>query len=91
MLQYINELEGCDKQKIACKTENIYNTTVEILEKVKSECVTINHTALNITKNRIEKRKKENSNYIQLKIILFLRRERKYLSPLKFKSSLKYA
>lgn len=55
------ELEGYDKQEIVRKTENIYNTTLEILEKAGSNGITNNRAALNIAKNRIEIRKKENS------------------------------
>lgn len=55
------ELEGYDKQEIVRKTENIYNTTLEILEKAGSNGITTNQAALNIAKERIAKRKKENS------------------------------
>ena len=55
------ELEGYDKQEIVRKTENIYNTTLEILNNAKTNDITTNHAALNIAKSRIEIRKKENS------------------------------
>lgn len=55
------ELEGYDKQEIIRKTENIYNTTLEILNNAKTNDITTNHAALNIAKARIEMRKKENS------------------------------
>lgn len=55
------ELEGYDKQEIVRKTENIYNTTLEILEKSGLNGITTNHAALKIAKERIAKRKKENS------------------------------
>ena len=55
------ELEGYDKKEIMRKTENIYNTTLEILNKAKLENITTNHAALNIAQNRIDARKKENS------------------------------
>ena len=55
------ELEGYNKQEIVRKTENIYNTTLEILEKAGLNGITTNHAALNIAKERIAKRKKENS------------------------------
>ena len=55
------ELEGYDKQEIIRKTENIYNTTLEILSNAETNEVTTNHAALNIAKDRIEIRKKENS------------------------------
>jgi len=56
------ELEDYDKQEIIRKTENIYNTTLEILNNAKTNDITTNHAALNIAKARIEMRKKENSN-----------------------------
>jgi len=55
------ELEGYDKQEIMRKTENIYNTTIEILENAERNDITTNHAALNIDKSRIEERKKANS------------------------------
>jgi leucine dehydrogenase len=55
------ELEGYDKQEIIRKTENIYNTTLEILEKSGLNGITTNHEALKIAKEIIAKRKKENS------------------------------
>ncbi|VAV83584.1 Branched-chain amino acid dehydrogenase [deaminating] [hydrothermal vent metagenome] len=55
------ELEGYDKQEIIRKTENIYNTTLEILENADINSITTNQAALNIAKDRIETRKKENS------------------------------
>ena len=54
------ELEGYDKKEIMRKTENIYNTTLEILTNAKTHNITTNHAALNIAQNRIETRKKEN-------------------------------
>ncbi|MBE9490122.1 MAG: Glu/Leu/Phe/Val dehydrogenase [Bacteroidetes bacterium] len=55
------ELEGYGKQEIMRKTENIYNTTLEILNNAETNGITTNHAALNIAKGRIEMRKKENS------------------------------
>ncbi|MBR9845661.1 MAG: Glu/Leu/Phe/Val dehydrogenase [Algicola sp.] len=53
------ELENYDKQEIIRKTENIYNTTEEILIRAKANNVTTNVAALNIAKERIETRKRE--------------------------------
>ncbi|MEY8848448.1 Glu/Leu/Phe/Val dehydrogenase [Psychroserpens sp. XS_ASV72] len=53
------ELENYDKQEIMRKTENIYNTTEEILIRAKANNVTTNVAALNIAKERIETRKQE--------------------------------
>ncbi|MFD2541908.1 Glu/Leu/Phe/Val dehydrogenase [Lacinutrix gracilariae] len=55
------ELEGYDKQEIVRKTENIYNTTLEILSNAEMNDITTNQAALNIAKSRIETRKNENS------------------------------
>ena len=55
------ELENYDKQEIIRKTENIYNTTLEILEKSKLSGITTNDAALEIAKERIATRKRENS------------------------------
>ncbi|WP_431136028.1 Glu/Leu/Phe/Val family dehydrogenase [Psychroserpens mesophilus] len=53
------ELENYDKQEIIRKTENIYNTTEEILIRAKANNVTTNVAALNIANERIETRKRE--------------------------------
>lgn len=55
------ELEGYGKDEIIRKTENIYNTTLEILENAETNGVTTNMAALNIAKGRIEDRKSQNS------------------------------
>ncbi len=55
------ELEGYDKKEIMRKTENIYNTTLEILSNADTNGITTNQAALNIAKSRIEARKLENS------------------------------
>ena len=43
------------------KTENIYNTTLEILNNAEKSNVTTLDASLEIAKNRIEERKKENA------------------------------
>lgn len=55
------ELEGYGKDEIMRKTENIYNTTLEILDNANTNGVTTHQAALNIAQDRIETRKKENS------------------------------
>jgi len=55
------ELEGYDKKEIMRKTQNIYNTTLEILSNADTNGITTNQAALNIAKSRIEARKLENS------------------------------
>ena len=42
------------------KTENIYNTTIEILNNADVNNITTHQAALNIAQSRIEARKKEN-------------------------------
>ncbi|WP_299118031.1 Glu/Leu/Phe/Val dehydrogenase [uncultured Winogradskyella sp.] len=55
------ELENYGRAEIMRKTENIYNTTLEIFENAKSNNVTTHNAALNIAKDRIETRKRENA------------------------------
>ncbi len=55
------ELEDYDRQEIMRKTENIYNTTLEILENAKANNLTSHIAALNIARERIATRKRENS------------------------------
>jgi leucine dehydrogenase len=54
------ELENYDRQEIMRKTENIYNTTLEILDNAKVNHLTTHTAALNIARERIETRKREN-------------------------------
>ncbi len=54
------ELEGYDKKEVIRKTENIFNTTLEILEHAEIKGVTTNKAALSIAMERIETRKREN-------------------------------
>ncbi|WP_299112697.1 Glu/Leu/Phe/Val dehydrogenase [uncultured Winogradskyella sp.] len=55
------ELEDYDRQEIMRKTENIFNTTLEILDNAKANDITTHTAALNIARKRIETRKRENS------------------------------
>ncbi|NNL83845.1 MAG: leucine dehydrogenase, partial [Winogradskyella sp.] len=55
------ELEDYDRQEIMRKTENIYNTTLEILDNAAANELTTNMAAVNIAKERIATRKRENS------------------------------
>lgn len=56
------ELEGYDKKEIIRKTENIYNTTLEILKKAEAKNITTHNAALQIAQQRIDERKRENLN-----------------------------
>ncbi len=53
------ELENYGRQEIIRKTENIYNTTLEILKKAETNDMTTHQAALAIAKSRINARKKE--------------------------------
>lgn len=54
------ELENYGKEEIIRKTENIYNTTLEILKSAEAEKITTHQAALKAAQARIEARKKEN-------------------------------
>tara|TARA_R110000787_G_scaffold234375_8_gene341284 strand:- start:646 stop:1746 length:1101 start_codon:yes stop_codon:yes gene_type:complete len=56
------ELEGYNKQESIRKTENIYNTTLEIFKLSEKENVTTHRAAFNIAQNRIDTRKKERNS-----------------------------
>lgn len=56
------ELEGYGKTEIMRKTENIYNTTLEILEHAKNNAITTHEAALKVAQSRIDARKKENQS-----------------------------
>ena len=53
------ELEGYGKDEIIRKTENIYNTTLDIFNLSAKENITTHNAALNIAQSRIDARKKE--------------------------------
>lgn len=53
------EIEGYGKEESIRKTENIYNTTLEIFNLSEKENITTHRAAFNIAQNRIDSRKKE--------------------------------
>ncbi|AOW09703.1 Glu/Leu/Phe/Val family dehydrogenase [Flavobacterium gilvum] len=55
------ELAHYDKAEIMRKTENIYNTTLEIFDYAVAKGITTHQAALTIAQNRIDLRKIENS------------------------------
>lgn len=55
------ELAYYDKAEIMRKTENIYNTTLEIIDYAVANGITTHQAALTIAQNRIDARKIENS------------------------------
>ncbi len=54
------ELENYGKHEIIRKTENIYNTTLEILNNADTNNITTHQAAFDIAQARIDARKKEN-------------------------------
>lgn len=54
------ELEGYDRTEIMRKTENIYTTTVEILNRAKENQITTHQSALQLAQARIDARRQEN-------------------------------
>ena len=55
------ELEGYGKSEIKRKTDNIYNTTLEIISNAEANSMTTHAASLAIAESRIAARKKENS------------------------------
>ena len=53
------ELEGYGKDEIIRKTENIYNTTLDIFNLSENENITTHRAAFNIAQSRIDARKNE--------------------------------
>ncbi|GHC59707.1 Glu/Leu/Phe/Val family dehydrogenase [Ulvibacter litoralis] len=53
------ELENYGRQEIIRKTENIYNTTLEILNNAETNGVTTHQAAFDVAQSRIDARKKE--------------------------------
>lgn len=56
------ELEGYDKEESLRKTENIYNTTLEIFQLSEKENITTHKAAFNIAQKRIDARKREKNS-----------------------------
>jgi len=55
------EIVGYDKAEAMRRTENIYNTTLEIFSFAEEKGITTHQAALSIAEKRIEDRKKENA------------------------------
>ena len=53
------EIEGYGREQITQKTENIYNTTLDILNRAKATNVTTNEAAIQIAEDRMAARKAE--------------------------------
>lgn len=56
------ELEGYDRTEIMRKTENIYTTTIEILNRAQENSLTTHTAALQIAQARIDARRQEQNN-----------------------------
>ncbi len=56
------EIVGYDKAESMKRTENIYNTTLEIFSFADANKMTTQQAAMSIAQNRIEQRKKENAS-----------------------------
>ena len=59
IINVYSEIAGYKKDEILRKTENIYNTTLEILKLSEKENITSHQAAFNIAQSRIDARKKE--------------------------------
>jgi len=62
IINVYGELEGYTKEESMRKTENIYNTTLEIFKLSEKENITTHRAAFNIAQNTIDKRKKERNS-----------------------------
>lgn len=56
------ELEGYNKEESLRKTENIFNTTLEIFQLSEKENITTHRAAFDIAQNRIDTRKREKNS-----------------------------
>ncbi|CAM1372565.1 Leucine dehydrogenase [Tenacibaculum litopenaei] len=56
------EVEGYGKEESLKRTENIYNTTLEIFDLAEKENITTHQAAFNIAQARIDARKKEQNS-----------------------------
>jgi leucine dehydrogenase len=61
IINVYSEIVGYDKAESMRKTENIYNTTLEIFDYADANKITTHEAALLIAQNRIDLRKKENA------------------------------
>jgi leucine dehydrogenase len=64
IINVYGEIVGYGKEEAMRRTENIYNTTLEIFNFAEIQGVTTHQAALSIAENRIAERKKENANTI---------------------------
>jgi leucine dehydrogenase len=62
IINVYGEIAKYDKAEAMRRTENIYNTTLEIFNFADSNNITTQFAAMQIAQNRIDQRKKENTN-----------------------------
>ena len=62
IINVYGELEGYSNKESLKKTENIYNTTLEIFKLSEKEDITTHRAAFNIAQKRIDNRKKEKNS-----------------------------
>ena len=62
IINVLAEIEGYGREQIITKTTNIYNTTLDILNKSKATNITTNAAAISIAEGRIAARKNKNSD-----------------------------
>lgn len=60
LINVYGELEGYTREESLRKTENIYNTTLEIFTLSEKENITTHQAAFNLAQTRIDKRKTQN-------------------------------
>ncbi len=60
IINVFSEIANYDRDEVMRRTENIYNTTLEIFDLATQNNVTTHQAAMLIAKSRIENRKKEN-------------------------------
>ena len=64
IINVYGEIVGYDKAEALRRTENIYNTTLEIFSFSELQNITTHQAALSIAEKRIAERKKENTNRV---------------------------
>ena len=64
IINVYGEIIGYGKEEALRRTENIYNTTLEIFNFAEVQGMTTHQAALSIAENRISERRKENANTI---------------------------
>jgi leucine dehydrogenase len=62
IINVYGEIVKYSKEEAMRRTENIYNTTLEIFKHADSKSITTQQAAMEIAEARIEQRKKENTN-----------------------------